>query len=221
MTSSGGIAKVLVVGNVATGKTSVINRFVRNKFSKDYQTTIGVDFALKRVRVNNTDINVQLWDIAGQERFSGLSRIFYTHAVAAIIVYDLFQRDSFEAVIKWKKDIDAKVFLPSGAKIPVLLLGNKCDLLESSQAQLTDLEIDHIAKEHQFYAQFKCSALSGYNIKEACTHLVHKIAQNNLTEMRPPEPEQPANSQQNSASKVDLRQQSPQQQQKSEGGCCS
>jgi len=182
-----------------------------------------VDFALKRVRVNNTDINVQLWDIAGQERFSGLSRIFYTHAVAAIIVYDLFQRDSFDAVIKWKKDIDAKVFLPSGAKIPVLLLGNKCDLLESQQALVNDLDIDTIAKEHQFYAQFKCSALSGYNIKEACTHLVHKIAQNNLTEMRPPEPEQPANSQQNNSSRsLDLRQQSPPQQQKSEGGgCCS
>jgi len=225
MASSGGIAKVLVVGNVATGKTSVINRFVRNKFSKDYQTTIGVDFALKRVRVNNTDINVQLWDIAGQERFSGLSRIFYTHAVAAIIVYDLFQRDSFEAVIKWKKDIDAKVFLPSGAKIPVLLLGNKCDLAdppERQQPAVSDMDIEFIAKEHQFYAHFKCSALSGYNIKEACTHLVHKIAQNNLTEMRPPE--QPESSQQSSSSRpVDLGQKStPQQQQKSEsGGCCS
>lgn len=66
---------MLVVGNVATGKTSVINRFARNKFSKDYQTTIGVDFALKRVKVGSTELNVQLWDIAGQERFAGLSRV--------------------------------------------------------------------------------------------------------------------------------------------------
>ena len=114
-----------MVGNVATGKTSVINRFARNKFSKDYQTTIGVDFALKKVKAGGAELNVQLWDIAGQERFAGLSRvrahshtrhsaspgtpsfistlprphsslllccrrqIFYTHAVAAIIVYDI------------------------------------------------------------------------------------------------------------------------------------
>ena len=66
---------MLVVGNVATGKTSVINRFAKNKFSKDYQTTIGVDFALKRVRMGSSELNVQLWDIAGQERFAGLSRV--------------------------------------------------------------------------------------------------------------------------------------------------
>ena len=89
------------------------------------QTTIGVDFALKRVQVDQTDINVQLWDIAGQERFAGLSRIFYTHAVAAIIVFDLFDIKSFESAVNWKQDIDAKVFLPSGDPIPVLLLANK------------------------------------------------------------------------------------------------
>ena len=52
-------------------------------------------------------------------------QIFYTHAVAAVIVYDVTSRETFDSVLKWKQDIDAKVFLPSGAKIPVLLLGNK------------------------------------------------------------------------------------------------
>jgi len=180
---AGGIAKVLVVGDVATGKTSVIKRYVRNTFNKDYQTTIGVDFALKRVNTNGTDMNVQLWDIAGQERFSGLSRIFYTHAVAAIIVYDLFQRESFESAAKWKKDIDSKVFLPSGAKIPVLLLGNKDDLASESQhPEVTDEEIEKFVKDHGFFAHFKCSAKTGHNIKQACNHLVMQIAENNKTE---------------------------------------
>jgi hypothetical protein len=60
-------------------QTSVINRFAKNKFSKDYQTTIGVDFALKRVRMGASELNVQLWDIAGQERFAGLSRVGREH----------------------------------------------------------------------------------------------------------------------------------------------
>lgn len=68
-----------------------------------------MEFALKRVQVDGADINVQLWDIAGQDRFAGLSRIFYTHAVAAIIVFDLFDRRSFESAVNWKQDIDAKV----------------------------------------------------------------------------------------------------------------
>lgn len=181
--SSGGIAKVLVVGNVATGKTSVINRFARNKFSTDYQTTIGVDFALKRVKAGGSELNVQLWDIAGQERFAGLSRIFYTHAVAAIIVYDVTARDTFDSVIKWKQDIDSKVFLPSGARIPVLLLGNKADLLsETVQPCIPTSDLEDFLSANAFYAHYLCSAKTGSNVKEACTHLVAKIHQNNQTE---------------------------------------
>lgn len=181
-----GIAKVLVVGDVATGKTSVIRRYVRNQFSHNYQTTIGVDFALKRVHTEEVDINVQLWDIAGQERFSGLSRIFYTHAVGAVIVYDMFSRRSFENVIKWKNDIDAKVFLPSGSPIPVLLLGNKCDLEENSDQRPchSDEELAAFVKNNNFFQAYKCSALSGANIKEGFHSLISQIARNNKEQER-------------------------------------
>lgn len=184
---------MLVVGNVATGKTSVINRFAKNKFSKDYCTTIGVDFALKRVRMGASELNVQLWDIAGQERFAGLSRIFYTHAVAAVIVYDVTSRETFDSVIKWKQDIDAKVFLPSGAKIPVLLLGNKSDLLQDgddagsgAQSCVSPDDLKRFVELHGFYAHAECSAATGVNVKESCINLVAKIHQNNQTEMTTP-----------------------------------
>jgi len=215
---SGGIAKVLVVGNVATGKTSVINRFARNKFSKDYQTTIGVDFALKRVRMGATELNVQLWDIAGQERFAGLSRIFYTHAVAAIIVYDVTSRDSFDSVLKWKQDIDAKVFLPSGARIPVLLLGNKADLLQGETPAsrcVAPEELNKFVEQHGFFAHAECSAATGANVKEACINLVAKIHQNNQTEMTPPAEQQPTVETQ-SSQPVSLAQPA-----EKKGGCCS
>jgi len=173
---AGGIAKVLVVGNVATGKTSVIKRYVRNTAPGDYMATIGVDFALKRVQAEGTDINVQLWDIAGQERFAGLSRIFYTHAVAAIVVFDLFDRKSFDAAINWKEDIDAKVFLPCGDPIPVLLLGNKADLLSEEKLPCAaEEEIQAVADKHKFFKYFKCSAKTGDGIKKACKTLVSQI----------------------------------------------
>lgn len=182
---SGGIAKVLVVGDVYTGKTSVIRRYVRNQFSKDYQTTIGVDFALKRVHTSNGDINVQLWDIAGQERFAGLSRIFYTHAVAAIIVFDITKRDSFENTIKWKDDINSKVFLPSGERIPVLLLANKIDLVTSGEEQqcCSDEELQTKVRDHSFFEVHKVSAKTGENVKKGCNRLITKISENNVSEM--------------------------------------
>jgi len=82
-----------------------------------------------------------------------------------------------------KKDIDQKVFLPSGAPIPVLLLGNKSDLVSETQLpEVNDEEIEHFVKLHKFYAHFKCSAKTGQNIKTACHHLVLQIAENNKIE---------------------------------------
>lgn len=181
----GGIAKVLVVGDVYTGKTSVIRRYVRNQFSKDYQTTIGVDFALKKVHTSNGDINVQLWDIAGQERFAGLSRIFYTHAVAAIIVFDITKKDSLENTTKWKDDIRAKVFLPSGEPIPVMLLANKVDLVKNGEEEAccTDEELQERVQAGNFFQVHKVSAKTGENVKQACNQLITKVSENNVKEM--------------------------------------
>jgi len=233
-----GIAKVLVVGDVATGKTSVIKRYVRNTFSRDYVTTIGVDFALKRVKVDDVDLNVQLWDIAGQEMFTGLSRIFYTHAVAAIIVYDLFQPDTFQSAANWKKDIDAKVFLPSGNKIPVLLLGNKDDLLEekngdgrqpdpqdpsakrSGAIPVSDEEIQRFVKEHNFFAHFKCSAKTGHNIRQACANLVSVIAENSRTERPRDETLTTKPGDATTESKIVQLSSDPRTSGKEPGGCC-
>ncbi len=64
-------------------------------------------------------------DLAGQDRFQGLARIYYRDAVGAFVVFDMFNPKSFESAKKWKQDIDSKVFLADGAKIPVVLLGNK------------------------------------------------------------------------------------------------
>jgi len=69
------VVKVLVVGDVATGKTSFIQRYCRGDFSEDYDATIGVDFALKTLSVRDATMRMQLWDIAGQERFAHLTRV--------------------------------------------------------------------------------------------------------------------------------------------------
>lgn len=87
---------------------------------------IGVDFALKVIQWSpDTVVRLQLWDIAGQERFGNMTRVYYKEAVGALVVFDVTRISTFDGVSKWKADIDEKVRLPDGSKIPVVLLANK------------------------------------------------------------------------------------------------
>jgi Ras-related protein Rab-32 len=82
----------------------------------------------------NTVVRLQLWDIAGQERFGNMTRVYYREAVGAFVVFDVTRVATFEAVQKWKNDIDSKVTLPPDDRpIPVVLLANKSDLNPKGQ----------------------------------------------------------------------------------------
>ncbi|KAG0329867.1 rab32, member RAS oncoprotein [Dissophora globulifera] len=143
--------KILVIGDLGTGKTSIIKRYVHNIFSMNYKSTIGVDFALKLIQWSpDTVVRMQLWDIAGQEKFSGLTRVYYKEAVAALVVYDVTRPKTFEAVPKWKSDLDSKVSLPGGEPIPVVLLANKIDLQEQGAASLNAEDMDAFCEENGF-----------------------------------------------------------------------
>ena len=171
--------KVLVVGDIGTGKTSIIKRFVHNIFSMHYKSTIGVDFALKVINWDNkTVVRLQLWDIAGQERFGNMTRVYYKEAVGAFVVFDVTRVNTFEAVQKWKSDIDAKVTLPPDERpIPVVLLANKCDLARDGFARNT-AQMDKYCEEHGFAGWFETSAKDNVGIDTAAKFLVAQILAN-------------------------------------------
>uniref|UniRef100_A0A8D8UX49 Ras-related protein Rab-32 n=1 Tax=Cacopsylla melanoneura TaxID=428564 RepID=A0A8D8UX49_9HEMI len=170
--------KILVIGELGAGKTSIIKRYVHQFFSPHYRATIGVDFALKVIPWDpETIIRLQLWDIAGQERFGNMTRVYYKEAVGAFIVFDVTRAATFDAVLKWKQDLDAKVTLPDGNPIPCVLLANKCDQPKEGIANNPN-KIDEFIKENHFSGWFETSAKDNINIDDAAKMLVHKILEN-------------------------------------------
>ena len=172
-----------------------MRRYVDNIFSTAHKPTVGVDFHLKQLTVGTTAVKLQLWDIAGQDRFGKISRVYYKEAVGALIVYDVNRPKTFESVTKvlsagcglvfvanifdfwftadqWKAEIDSKIFLPSGKPIPVVLLGNKCDL---ETAETDQYQLEKFVKDNKFVGTFDTSAKLNINIDKAARLLVEKI----------------------------------------------
>ncbi|XP_069943420.1 uncharacterized protein [Cherax quadricarinatus] len=170
--------KILVIGELGTGKTSIIKRYVHQFFSQHYRATIGVDFALKVLNWDsNTVIRLQLWDIAGQERFGNMTRVYYKEAVGAFVVFDVTRAQTFDAVTKWKTDLDTKVTLADGSPIPTVLLANKCDQPKEGVVN-NPARMDDYCRERGFSGWFETSAKENINIDEASRFLVNKILSN-------------------------------------------
>ena len=169
--------KILVIGELATGKTSFIKRYVHQFFSDHYRATIGVDFALKVVNWDErTLVRLQLWDIAGQERFGNMTRVYYKEAVGAFIAFDVSRHSTFEAVSKWKNDLDSKVSLPDGSPVPAVLLANKSDGKKEGTAA-NPKQLDAFCLEAGFAGWFYTSSKDNLNVEESARFLVSKILQ--------------------------------------------
>ncbi|XP_040567506.1 uncharacterized protein [Lepeophtheirus salmonis] len=171
--------KILFIGSSSAGKTSIIRRYVKHTFTPSYRATIGADFLSKVIHWDEAvTLRLQLWDIAGQDRFSLLSRSFYKDAVGAFIVCDISRPDTLDACIPWKEELDAKVQTSEGGKLPCFLLANKCDLVEDSTAQskLTS----KVCQMHGFHGWMQTSAKEDINITQAIEMLLRQIVKQDI-----------------------------------------
>lgn len=165
--------KVLIIGDPTVGKTSFVQRYVNNLFKRDYKMTIGVDFALKVVKWSDSkNIKLQLWDIAGQERFTSMTRVYYKNAHACVVMFDLTQRLTFQNTVKWKKDLDMKCSLQDGSPVPCLLLANKYDL---SDREVEQAEIEEVCKEHDFVGWTEISVKEGLMVEESMRFMIDEM----------------------------------------------
>ena len=119
--------KVILLGDSAVGKTSILLRFSENTYNTDFHSTIGVDFRVSLQKYNDKTVKLQLWDTAGQERFRNIVSSYYRVAHAALFIFDLTNLSSFENVSMWIGE--SENFLKDD--IPKFLVGNKADLGEN------------------------------------------------------------------------------------------
>ena len=161
--------KILVLGHVGVGKTSLVQRYCHDHFSKEYKTTIGLDYGTKTVEWKNEFLfSLQLCDISGQERFARLTRVFYQGAAGAIVVFDLNEPESLNKAVEWKKDLDEK--LPG---LPCILVGNKCDL--TSLCPLEDIQF--VVRNHHFLSHINTSAKKKVNVRHAVESLIDAMVE--------------------------------------------
>ena len=163
------IFKVVLIGDSGVGKTNILSRYVRDEFSIETKSTVGVEFGSKIVKVSNQTIKVQIWDTAGQERYKAITTAYYKGAKGAFVVYDISKKDSFTNVDKWIGELKTH----GDAEVCVLLVGNKCDLEE--QRQVTTEEA---AKKSEVYDIAFCetSAMQAVNIEKVFSIMIEEIA---------------------------------------------
>ncbi|KAH3833318.1 uncharacterized protein LOC127879382 isoform X1 [Dreissena polymorpha] len=162
--------KVVLIGDISVGKTSIALRFVSNSFQDGYRATIGATYISKTAVIDDDVICFQIWDTAGQERYKSLVPMYLRGAHIAFIVYDVTERDSFKSLQWWLDTLQEH-----GDILKAVVVGNKCDLV----SVFDDLEPVTLAQERGL--QFATvSAKTGQNIEE----LFHIMGSRAVSEMK-------------------------------------
>ena len=162
--------KIITLGNSAVGKSSFILKYTDNSFSQEYLSTLGVDYKHKKIKLKNgKDVRLRIFDTAGQERSRAVSASFIKKADGVILMYDISDLDSFEAVDNWIKSIKEI----GKEKLPIVLVGNKCDLSDDER-KISLKEGQDKANEFQI-PFYETSCKDGINIKEALEKLIDDI----------------------------------------------
>ena len=172
------IFKILFLGGVGVGKTSIINRYVKNIIQNDQKPTIGIDYRTKIVKYNNKNIQLKIFDTSGQERFRSLTKNYYQRTDGIIMVFDVKNYETFEELTYWMEEIKKNC---NKSKIGLILVGNKNDG-NLDEKKINKEQANSIAKEYDF-KYIETSALIDYNIKECFELMVHTLFEKNIDKL--------------------------------------
>ncbi|KAI1726108.1 ras family domain-containing protein [Ditylenchus destructor] len=165
--------KVVLVGNAGVGKTCLVRKFTQGIFPPGQSATIGVDFMIKTVKVDDDKIKLQIWDTAGQERFRSITQSYYRSAHAIVLVYDVACQPSFDCLPEWLSEIEQY----ANRKVFKLLVGNKVD--KEDEREVPERVGQNFADSNGFDYFVETSALDATNVdslfQEVATRLTNEM----------------------------------------------
>ncbi len=175
------IFKVCLFGDGGVGKTTLVNRYLSGSFESSSIMTIGVDFRLKKLEVDGNNITLQIWDLAGEERFRALMTGYLNGADGGFFMYDITRLSSLKNVSKWLETL--KEFLESKKQhMSLMMVGGKLDLAEKRAFPRKDAE--YLGSVNKFQELIECSAKTGENVEEVFENmariLIEKAKKMNL-----------------------------------------
>ena len=150
--------KLMILGDSEVGKSSVLRKYCKNEFMSKYISTIGIDFQLKYINVNNKKIRLQVWDTAGQERYKVVAKNYFNTSDGFIVMYDITNRESFVNINNWMEQITTL----GGNDVKYIIFGNKNDLSEKREVEID--EGKELAKKYKCKF-FETSAKEGNNVE--------------------------------------------------------
>jgi len=171
------IFKIVIIGDAAVGKTSLISRFVEAKFKEDYRPTLGANLLRQNVEIEVDGklflCTLVIWDIAGQSRFELIRSLYFKGCVGAFLVYDCTRPTTFEDITNiWLNEL----LINTGSRVSFVLIGNKIDL-KDSQSVLKEKGIE-LAEEINATEFIETSAKTGENVNKAFKSLSIQILKN-------------------------------------------
>ncbi|MFX0032665.1 MAG: Rab family GTPase [Candidatus Hodarchaeota archaeon] len=167
--------KITVIGDAAVGKTSLIKKYTKGEFQRNYISTLGTQFTRHEEVIEGVAIELILWDIAGQAAFEVMRQNFYTGSSGAIIVFSHSPNEtkSFNNIDKWLSEVREHC-----GNVQIALFGNKIDLISEEELQSTalcDSNVEGYVKSHNFLGYYKTSALTGEGVYEAFYALAKRL----------------------------------------------
>lgn len=162
------IIKICLLGEANVGKTSLVYRFIENKFRENYKSTLGVNLLKKDMEIEQYgDVSAQIWDLGGQESFKSLRKLYLEGANGALLVFDMTSKKTFEKLNDWVQD-----FRDAREEAPIILIGNKSDL--EKQIKITERESKEYADTNNL-GMIITSAKTGQNVEESFIKLTKRI----------------------------------------------
>ncbi|MFQ5979632.1 MAG: Rab family GTPase [Candidatus Heimdallarchaeota archaeon] len=172
--------KIILIGDGAVGKTALCSRFMEKVFLGEYLMTLGTDVTLKTITIGKRQIQLQIWDIAGQPFFESIRESYYRSALGALFVFDVTRPETLQNGPNWIREL----WKHNGkGEIPVVILGNKVDLrggmttsVNSSEGRALAHELSESAQSDIKIPYLETSAKTGKNVEQAFYLLTEEIA---------------------------------------------